>query len=407
MKRIFAASFSLFFIFSLNNKDVKAQSYNELLGQELNTITTAVPFLMIAPDARAGSMGDAGVATSPDANSMHWNPAKYAFIDQNFGFSVSYSPWLRKLVNDISLGYLTGYKRIDKNQTIAGSLRYFSLGEINFTDQYGGDKGTFSPTEFAVDAAYARKFGDNISGAVALRYIYSNLTGGIYVGGAESKAGQSAAADISVYYHKNTEINKKPALIAFGANISNIGVKITYTDIQVRNFIPINMRLGGSLTLDIDDFNKISFTADINKLLVPTPPIYAKDSTNQPVVDPVTGDYVIEYGKDPNRSVVSGIFGSFSDAPGGFKEELREFTYSLGMEYWYDKQFAIRGGFFHEHPTKGNRKYFTLGVGLRYNVFGLDFSYLIPMEQRNPLENTLRFTLVFNFGDGKNKKSND
>lgn len=407
MKRFFVASISLFFIFSMNCKDLNAQSYNELLGQELNTITTAVPFLMIAPDARAGSMGDAGVATSPDANSMHWNPAKYAFIDQDFGFSVSYSPWLRKLVNDISLGYLTGYKRIDKNQTIAGSLRYFSLGEINFTDQYGADKGTFSPTEFAVDVAYARKFGDNISGAVSMRYIYSNLTGGIYVGGAESKAGQSFATDISAYYHKNIEINNKPAVMAFGANISNIGAKITYTDIQVRNFIPINMRLGGSLTFDIDEFNKICFTADINKLLVPTPPVYAKDSANQPVVDPVTGDYVIEYGKDPNRSLVSGIFGSFSDAPGGFKEELREFTYSLGMEYWYDKQFAIRGGFFHEHPTKGNRKYFTLGVGLRYNVFGLDFSYLIPMEQRNPLENTLRFTLVFNFGDGKTKKAND
>ncbi|PLW91961.1 MAG: hypothetical protein C0592_13280 [Marinilabiliales bacterium] len=374
-------------------------SYDDLLGQDgtINTITTSVPFLMIAPDARGGALGDAGVASSPDVYSMHWNPAKYAFIEQNMGFSVSYSPWLKALVNDISLAYLTGYYKLKDDQVIASSLRYFSLGEIIFTDNIGTEIGQFSPSEFALDVAYSRKFSDNISGSVALRYIYSNLTGGIFVSGAQSKPGQSVAADVSFYYQKEVEMGDLPGMFAFGANISNIGAKITYTEIQQRSFIPINLRVGPSLSLEIDEYNEIMFTFDLNKLLVPTPPIYLRDSAGQPVKDDVTGEYVIDEGKDPDRSVVSGMFGSFSDAPGGFKEEFHEINYSIGTEYWYDQQFAIRGGFFYEHPTKGNRKYITVGAGLRYNVFGLDFSYLIPLEQRNPLENTLRFTLVFNF----------
>ncbi|PKP04383.1 MAG: hypothetical protein CVU11_04990 [Bacteroidetes bacterium HGW-Bacteroidetes-6] len=389
---------SLFFVVA--GHSAFSQTYSGVLGQDegdfLNTITTAVPFLLIAPDARGGAMGDAGAGTTPDVHSMHYNAAKYAFIDQNMGFSVSYSPWLVKLVNDISLGYITGYKKLDDNQTIAGSLRYFSLGEIIFTDQVGQEIGQFSPNEFAIDGAYCRKFSDNISGAVALRYIYSNLTGGIFVNGAQSKPGQSVATDVSFYYQKDVELGKTPGLFSFGVNVSNIGAKITYTEIQYRSFIPINLRLGPSLQMDIDDYNKVLFTFDLNKLLVPTPPIYAKDSAGQPIKD-ANGDYVIADGKDPNRSLVSGMFGSFSDAPGGFKEEMREINYSVGTEYWYDDQFALRAGFFYENKYKGNRKYITLGAGLRYNVFGLDFSYLVPLEQRNPLENTLRFTLVFNF----------
>jgi len=377
-------------VWSQTSQDLTEQAYG------INTITTAVPFLLIAPDARGGAMGDAGAGTSPDVYSMHYNPAKYAFIDKNVGFSVSYSPWLSQLVNDISLGYLTGYKKLDDDQVIAGSLRYFSLGNIVFTDNVGTEIGQFSPNEFAVDLAYSRKFSDYIGGAIALRYIYSNLTGGIFVNGAQSKPGQSIATDIAFYYEKEIDLGKTPAVLSFGADISNIGAKITYTENQDRSFIPINMRIGPSLTMDLDDYNQLMFTFDFNKLLVPTPPIYAEDSAGQPIKDD-NGDYVIADGKDPKRSIVSGMFGSFSDAPGGFKEEMQELSFCLGTEYWYDQQFALRAGFFYEHPNKGNRKYITLGAGLRYNVFGLDFSYLIPLEQRNPLENTLRFTLVFNF----------
>jgi len=388
-----------------------SQNYNQTLGQttdDVNTITTSVPFLMIAPDARAGSMGDAGVSSSPDANSQHWNPAKYAFIEDDMGFAVSYSPWLRSLVNDIYLAYLSGYKRIDRNQTISASLLFFSLGEINFTNKIGESIGSFSPNEFAVDLAYSRKFSDNFSGAVALRYIYSNLTGGIFVGGIESKPGQTIAADISVYYQKEYDLGAEDALFAFGANISNIGNKISYTETTERDFIPINFRLGPSFTINLDKYNSLALMVDVNKLLVPTPPIYKQDdSTGQYIVGD-DGKYEIAEGQDPDRSVVSGMFGSFSDAPGGFNEEFHELAFSVGLEYWYDKQFAIRAGYFHEHELKGNRKYLTLGAGLKYNVFGLDFAYLIPATKdvKSPLENTLRFTLLFDFAAFKeqNKK---
>ena len=365
-------------------------------NKDLNTITTAVPFLMIAPDARAGALGDAGVASTPDANSLHWNPAKYAFIEKNMGFSVSYSPWLRALVNDINLAYLTGYKKFGKDQAIAASLLYFSLGDITFTDINGTNIGQFRPSEYAFDVCYARKFSEVISGSVALRYIHSNLTGGNFVGGAESHPGNSIATDISAFYQKDLEFGKTPAKLGVGVDISNIGQKISYTETTERDFIPMNLRIGPSLTVDIDEYNQIAFLLDINKLLVPTTPVYETDSNGLPVTD-AYGNNIILAGKDPNVSVVSGLFQSFGDAPGGFKEEIREFTISTGIEYWYDKQFAIRGGLFYEDKTKGNRKYFTLGAGLKYNVFGLDFAYLIPIEQRNPLENTLRFTLLFDF----------
>lgn len=388
-------------IFLAGMMSLQAQlTYDEVGGKDrLNTITTAVPFLMIAPDARHGALGDAGVASSPDANSMHWNPAKYAFVDKQMGFSLSFSPWLRKLVNDIYLGYLAGYYKIDDRQTVAMSMRYFSLGQILFTDEIGNPLNYYSPYEFAIDATYARKFSEKWAGGVAGRFIYSNLTQGQFVGGAESSAGISVAADVSVYYRTDVEMGAIDGVFAWGLNISNIGTKISYNQTNIeKDFIPTNLRIGPSLQIDIDEYNSMTFLLDINKLLVPTPPIYARDdSTGQFLVDPATGEKIIDKGKNPDVSVVNGMIQSWYDAPGGFSEEMREFSFGVGVEYWYNKLFAIRGGFFYEDKTKGNRKFFTLGAGLKYNVFGIDFAYLIPIEQQNPLENTLRFTLLFDF----------
>lgn len=379
---------------------------NDLLKNKLNTITTAVPFLLIAPDARGGGLGDAGAASSPDANSMHWNPAKYGFIDKDFGFSVSYSPWLHKLVNDINLAYLGAYKRINKRQVVSMSLRYFSLGNITFTNETGQNIGQYKPNEFSLDASYCFKFTNEVSGAIALRYIYSNLTGGIYVGGAQSRAGQAVAADISVYYEKPIDVKGMETKFTLGANISNIGNKISYTENLDRDFIPTNLRLGFGYEMNFDKNNSLALLLDFNKLLVPTPPIYQLDSTGKYVYD-VDGNKIIEKGKDPNVGVVRGMVQSFYDAPDGFKEEMKEINIAVGLEYWYAKQFSIRAGYFNEASTKGNRKYITLGAGLRYSVFGLDFAYLIPVTQRNPLENTLRFSLLFNFDKVKSKKEKD
>jgi len=378
-------------ILSLNAQNVSPSVDGSGREQTINTITTAVPFLMIAPDARGGAMGDAGVSSSPDANSMHWNPAKYAFIDKQMGFSLSFSPWLRKLVNDIYLGYLTGYYKIDDRQTVAMSLRYFSLGEILFTDEIGNPLNYYNPYEFALDATYARKFSEKWSGGIAGRFIYSNLTQGQYVGGAESSAGISVAADVSVYYRTDVEMGAVDGQFAWGMNISNIGAKISYSSTNIKkDFIPTNLKIGPSLLVNIDEYNSFTFMFDINKLLVPTPPIYD-------TVKGEDGNFLIAEGMDPDVSVVNGMIQSWYDAPGGFSEEMREFSFAVGVEYWYNKLFAIRGGFFYEDKTKGNRKFFTLGAGLKYNVFGIDFAYLIPLEQQNPLENTLRFSLLFDF----------
>ena len=361
----------------------------------LNTITTAVPFLLISPDSRAGGMGDVGVATSPDANSLHWNPAKFAFVEDEVGFAVSYVPWLRALVPDINLSYLAGYKKLNKNEAIAMELRYFTLGDITFTDVIGNNLGQYKPSEFAIGSAYSRKLSDQFSLAISGRYIYSNLTGGQSAGGITTNAGQSIAADVAGYFRKDIRIAKKDMELALGANISNIGNKVRYTETSTRDFIPINLRLGTALNADLDEYNKISFAFDINKLLVPTPPIYN---------DSIDGQ--IDFGQDPNVSVVSGIFQSFGDAPGGFSEEMREINFSVGTEYWYDDQFAVRAGYFNEHNTKGGRKFFTFGSGVKYNVFALDFSYLINASRaingNNPLANTMRFTLIFDFGAMEN-----
>jgi len=392
------------FIFSTYTTQIAYSQNDNYLGQEIvNTITTAAPFLLIAPDARAGAMGDIGVATTPDVASVHWNPAKYAFVEKDLGLSVSYTPWLRQLVGDISLAYLAGYKRIDKKQTVGASLRYFSLGNIVFTDETGSEYGSHNPSEFAIDVSYSFLLAKRLSGGVALRYIYSNLTGGQFVGSAQSHAGQAAAADLSVYYQHPMEISGKKTMMAFGVNASNIGTKISYTDDATQNFLPINLRFGTSMKMDIDDYNSLAFSVDFNKLLVPTPPIYKQGSPD-----------TILFGRDPNVSVASGIFGSFSDAPGVedasgnrsvMKEELREVNFAVGAEYWYSKQFAIRAGYFHEHETKGNRKFFSAGLGLKLNVFGLDFAYLIPTQGRqHPLSSTLRFSLTFDF-DGFKQQS--
>ncbi|MEP7169240.1 MAG: type IX secretion system outer membrane channel protein PorV, partial [Bacteroidota bacterium] len=317
------------------------------------------------------------------------------------GFSVSYTPWLRQLVNDISLSYLSGYIKFKNDQTLGASLRYFSLGNIDFTDNAGNSLGSFNPSEFSLDVAYARKLSEFISGGIALRYIHSNLTGGITLPGGEgTNAGNSVAADVSVYYQKPVTVSKKDATFAFGLAITNIGSKISYTTTGDKDFIPINLRLGPSLKLKLNDYNELAFLLDINKLLVPTPPVYG-DSIG------IDGDQTILFGKPSNVGVPSGMFQSFSDAPGGFKEEIKEYNLCGGLEYWYDKQFAFRAGYFFESATKGNRKYFTLGAGVRYSVFGLDFAYLIPTEQRNPLENTLRFSLSFDFSSSKGGESTD
>jgi Type IX secretion system protein PorV len=358
---------------------------------ELNAIQTVVPFLTIAPDSRAGAMGDAGVATSPDVYSMHWNPAKFAFIDGNAGIGISYAPWLRNLVPDINIAYLTGYKRIDSKQVFAASLIYSSLGRVQLTDEFGNKLNDINPNEFAVDACYSRLFTENLSGGITFRFIYSNLTNGASSGGEVTKAGISFAADISGYYQKKISLFSKDALLGFGLNFSNIGSKMSYSSSQPSDFIPMNMRLGTSATINLDHFNKITATIDLNKLLVPTPPIYS--STNS--------DSIIK-GKDPNVSVPVAIFQSFFDAPGGFKEELHEITYAFGIEYWYNNQFALRGGYFYEDPTKGNRKYFTAGAGFRLKAFTIDFSYLMPTAQNNPLAHTLRFSIAFDLNALRN-----
>ncbi len=399
-----ALSFLLFF-------NVNSQNYQELSGRNsLNVITTAVPFLMIAPDARAGAMGDAGVSTAPDVFSMHWNPAKYTNVQSDMMVGLSYSPWLRNLVPDMNLAYLAFSKKLDANSAIGSSLRFFTLGDIQFTDENGDDRGTYRPSEWSLDATYARKLSDHLSGAVAGRFIYSNLTQGQFVGTTETSAGISIAADVAVYWEKEVEWFKDMgATFAWGVNISNIGNKLGYSETSIkRDFIPTNLRLGPTLKLDIDGFNKIAFSIDINKLLVPTPPLLKRDSiTGSPILIPGTDKFEIARGRDNDVSVVAGMIQSFYDAPWGLSEELREIYYAFGAEYWYNNVFAIRGGGFLEDKTKGNRKFFTLGAALKYNVFGLDFSYLIPVDARNnPLQNTVRFALTFDLDAASRARKN-
>ena len=389
----------------------KAQgSVDKVLGQNLdyNVISTAVPFMLIAPDARSSAMGDVGVSTSPDVYSMHWNPAKYAFIQDDFSIGLAYSPWLRELVNDMNIAYLGVSKRVSPKSTVAATLRYFSLGEIIFRDDENMDLGTYSPNEWAIDVAYSRKLGKYISGAVAGRFIYSNLTQGMKD---YSKAAISVAADIAVYYTRPVYwFNSVGADFSWGVSINNIGSKMNYNEASLeKDFIPTNLRLGPTLKLNIDDYHSLAFSLDINKLLVPTPPVYLTDSVSGAVVFE-DGEPVIAAGKDNNVGPVQGMIQSFYDAPGGFSEEIKEFTLGVGAEYWYNNIFTVRTGFFHEAKMKGNRRYLTFGAGLHYNVFNIDVSYLVPVNNTatsgsNPLESTLRFSLTFNLDKwGKNTK---
>lgn len=376
---------------------------SQLNGAAINTITTAVPFLTISPDSRAGGMGDAGVSTAPDVNSIHWNAAKLAFVEEDFGLGLSYSPWLRSIVPDMSLSYLSFFKKVNKNSTVGGSLRYFSLGSITFTDETGGVIRDFKPSEFAIDGAYALKLSERLSTGVALRYVNSNLTGGTIVQGAATKSGNSVAFDASVFYKsKRFKLSDKNAYLNAGANISNVGNKMNYSTSTNPDFIPATLRFGPTLQVELDDYNMVTFLVDISKLLVPTPPVYLRDSSNAVVID-ADGQPVIVKGKSSNVSSTQGVFQSFNDAPEGGKEELREFNFSFGGEYLYNKQIAVRAGYFYEHPTKGNRQYITMGAGLKYQVLNIDLSYLIPTTQNNPLANTLRLTLRFSVNKSKSE----
>ena len=344
-------------------------------------ITTGVPFLAISPDARSAGMGDVGAAISPDANAIYWNPAKLAFLEPNFGISGSFTPWLSNVVNDMSISYLSGYKKINEGQALAIAMRYFDLGDIQLTDALGNPLQLVSPREFAIGATYAMKLSEKFSAGLTARFIHSNLlTGTTNANGSSGKPGISASADIAVYYTTPVVLGAREGSWSFGGDISNIGPKITYLTDSTADFLPTNLRLGTALTTNLDPFNKLTFALDFNKLMVPTP-----------TFDSTTGFT----NTHNDRGLLSGMFGSFSDAPGGFSEELKEFMIAAGIEYWYNDLFAVRAGYFHENRNKGARQYFTAGLGLRYQVFGVDFAYLLPRGTNHPLQETLRITLHF------------
>lgn len=354
----------------------------------INVVTSAVPFLRISPDARAGGMGDLAMATSPDANSSFYNLAKTPFATSRSNIGVTYTPWLKDLgLNDVYLLALAGYHQLDDMQAISGGIRYFSLGNIQFTDISGMSFGEGRPREFGLDLGYSRKLSDRIGLGLALRYIYSNLAAGQTIGSTTYKAGNAVAGDLSFYY---SGLNDKGSGWNFGAALTNLGSKIGYTnDATQKDYIPANLSLGTTYTTAIDDENSFTVGLDLHKLLVPTPPRLTGDVS-------ADSSAIVAY---RTKSVVSSWFSSFGDAPGGMSEELKEFTMSLGAEYTYNNQFMVRAGYFFEDKNKGNRKYMTVGFGIKYNMFGINFSYLVPSGQginRNPLSNTLRFGMVFN-----------
>lgn len=354
-------------------------------------ITTAVPFLRIIPDARSSAMGDAGIGLSPDANSAFYNSAKIPFSDKKAALALSYSPWLRSLgVTDVYMLHLGSFYKVNDRQAIQSSLKFFSLGNIVFTDAIGNQNGESRPQELALDVGYSIKLSDNFGLAANLRYIYSNLAAGQSVNGVAINAGHAVGVDIYTFYMKEKIIGKKnlKSEITFGAGISNLGSKISYTNsAENLDFIPANLGIGAGYAINIDKQNKIGIYVDMNKLMAPS---FPNDST-------------VNFRA---QSSIAAAFKSFADAPGGFKEEMKEIMWSIGTEYWFREQFAIRGGYFHEAATKGNRRYVTAGIGVRYSVFGLDFSYLTPVtSNRSPLDNTIRFTLNFNFGKKEKEES--
>lgn len=404
MKKYFLVGLSILSIHSIYGQ----VSVQQLGGTTINPITTAVPFLMISPDSKQGGMGDVGAATDPDANSIHWNGSKLAFAEKQFGVGVTVTPWLRSLVPDINMYYLAGYGKLNDKQTVGASLRYFSLGKIELTDISGNHFDDYTPNEFALDLAFSQKLSKNFSLGVAARYINSGISKA-YVNSTNGNSASTFAVDLSMYYRSNKlKIADKKAVATVGLAFTNIGAKIKYSNDQ--NFIPMNMRLGVGLKTEIDDYNTFAVYADVNKLLVPTPPRYKHltdingNDSSAIAIDPATGKKVIEAGKDPNVDVPTGIIQSFSDAPGGTSEELKEFNESIGMEYCYNNMFAVRAGFFHEAKSKGARQYFTVGAGFKFKVISVDLSYLIPTALQNPLQRTWRVTLGFNFDGAKSEE---
>ncbi len=365
---------------------------------QLNPIYHGVTSLAIAPDARAGGLGDVGAATDPDVNSQFWNPAKYPFCISRAGVSLNYTPWLRQLTTDIDLANITGYYRLGDYDALSGSLRYFSLGEVQLMDD---ESVTFKPYEMAVDIAYSRMLSETFSAAVALRYIYSDLA----YKDDETKPGSAFAADVALYHNGYINLSGHESQLGWGLNINNIGSKISYDGGNTSEFIPTNLRFGLSLLVPFDEYNTMTIAADANKLLVPTRPTmeqYVKHMVETEGGE--ASDYEQNYSDYRtwlegegyyNISPISGIFKSFHDAPNGFKEELQEIQWSVGLEYAYNNQFFLRGGYHYEHPNKGNRTYFTVGAGFKMNVFSLDASYVISTAQSNPLDQTLRFSLAF------------
>lgn len=353
-----------------------------------NPVNTSVTSQMIAPDARAAGMGDVGVATDPDVNSQYWNPAKYPFCISRAGVSLNYTPWLRQLVSDMDLAYLSGYYRIGDYSAVSASLRYFSLGEVmtNYDSTTGESNGmTINPYEMSFDVAYSLMLSEKFSLAAAVRWIYSDLT---YDYTDDTSPGSAFAADIACYYNDYINIGARECQLGIGLNISNIGSKITFGGDDNSEFIPTNMRLGLALMVPIDEFNRFTIAADANKLLVPTYPKQEEGESTEDYQQRVQKEYY-------DVSSISGIFKSFGDAPGGFKEELQEINWSVGAEYVYNDKFTLRAGYHHESENKSNRKYFTVGAGFRMSAFSLDCGYVIATAKSNPLDQTLRFTLGF------------
>ena len=368
--------------FSAKAQDVKNQ---------FNPVYYGVTSLAIAPDARGGGMGDIGAATDPDVNSQYWNPAKYPFCISRAGLSLNYTPWLRQLTNDIDLANLTGYYRIGEYDALSASLRYFSLGEVIVASSEGE---TIKPYEMAVDVAYSRMLSETFSAAVALRYIYSDLA---YTADDETTPGSAFAADIALYHQGYLMMGNRECQLGWGVNVSNIGSKIYYDEGNTSEFLPTNLRLGASLLIPLDEYNRLTLSADANKLLVPTRPTMEQYIEETGADDQDFSGYTSWLQEDGyyNVSPISGIFKSFNDAPGGMKEELQEIQWSVGAEYSYNDKFFLRAGYHYEHPNKGNRKYYTLGAGFKMNVFSLDAGYVISSAQTNPLDQTLRFSLSF------------
>ena len=358
-------------------------------GSDSRVIPTGAPFLTITPDARAGAMGDVGAATTTDVYSQYWNPSKYVFAENSSGLGISYTPWLSELVSDIFVGYVSGFYKINDNSAVGSSLRYFGLGEIQTTDGVGNPTGIIKPNEFSFDLSYSLRLDERFSMAIGLRYIQSNIAGGGYNSSYDVGPGRSVGVDIAGYYFSEVKRYKDfDGSWSFGWNISNVGPKMSYSEnaqADQEYFLPANLRIGGGYNFKFDTYNELNVNIDANKLLVPTPPIYDEQGN-------------IVSGMNPNVSMMQGLVQSFYDAPGGFEEEMQEIAWAFGAEYIYDKTFALRGGYFYEHPDKGNRQYATLGFGFYYNAIGLDFSYLMSTSQvRSPLENTLRFSLTIDF----------